>query len=164
MKKTPVRKMKKGEDIAFETVDGKWHKGKVVRRTGKASGKYNTRWNIMNVHTGHVQAEDTNAFDQIEEISDGKAQNVEMETFIMNIPRHLHNEKRCIEAKEKELKCWDNFDVYDEIVNEGQPKIGTNWVLTEKVINGVSGVKARLTVRGDQEETNDLRKDSPTVR
>ena len=48
--------------------------------------------------------------------------------------------------------------------DQGQPKLGTNWVLTEKIINGEHGVKARLTVRGDQEDTANVRKDSPTVR
>ena len=47
--------------------------------------------------------------------------------------------------------------------DEGQPTLGLNWVLVEKVIEGTSGVKARLTVRGDQEDTTDLRTDSPTV-
>ena len=155
----------KGNLIRFKRLpESEWTEGKVVSRAGKASGKYNAWWNIKDLHTGHIKAEDTNSFDQIEEISNEKAHSAETETFVMNIPRQLHNDKRCIEAKEKELKSWDNFDVYEEIVDEGQSKIGTNWVLTEKIINGVSGVKARLTVRGDQEETSDIRKDSPTVR
>ena len=88
----------------------------------------------------------------------------ETQTFVMTIPRYLHNDKRCRAAKEKELTSWDTFDVYREVADEGQPRIGTNWVLTEKVINGEPGVKARLTVRGDQEEKSSVRKDSPTVR
>ena len=48
--------------------------------------------------------------------------------------------------------------------DEGQFKLGTNWVLTEKIINGENGVKARLTVCGDQEDALGIRKDSPTVR
>ena len=46
----------------------------------------------------------------------------------------------------------------------GQKLLGTHWVLVEKCKDRTAMVKARLTVRGDQEETETLRKDSPTVR
>jgi len=88
----------------------------------------------------------------------------EDEVLVMTIPRHLHGDRRCQVAKEKELDSWDQYDVYQEVKDEGQPRIGTNWVLTEKIINGEHGVKARLTVRGDQEDTENVRKDSPTIR
>ena len=58
----------------------------------------------------------------------------------------------------------DSLKVYEKVTDEGQPRLGTNWVVTEKVINGQAGVKTRLTARGDQEETTGVRKDSPTVR
>ena len=54
--------------------------------------------------------------------------------------------------------------MYEEVEDEGQFKLGTNWVLTEKIINGENGVKARLTVRGDQDDASGIRKDSPTFR
>ena len=155
----------KGSLIRYRlSPDSEWTEGKVVSRAGKASGKYSTWWNVKNLSTGHIRAEDISSFEQIEETPVGEVQSEETETFVMNIPRQLHNDKRCIEAKEKELNCWDSFDVHEEILDEGQPRIGTNWVLTEKIINGVAGVKARLTVRGDQEEKMEIRKDSPTVR
>ena len=62
------------------------------------------------------------------------------------------------------MNSWDAFDVYDEVSDNGQPRTGTNWVLTEKSIDGDTAVKARLTVRGDQEDKSTVRKDSPTVR
>ena len=36
--------------------------------------------------------------------------------------------------------------------------------INEKEVDGVRKIKARLTVRGDQEEATGIRKDSPTVR
>jgi hypothetical protein len=42
--------------------------------------------------------------------------------------------------------------------------LGTNWVLTEKVKMGITRVKARSCARGDQENTDDVQTDSPTVR
>ena len=84
--------------------------------------------------------------------------------YITSIPRYRHQEEGCKAAKEKELDLWDRYQVYEEVKDEGQIKLGTNWVLTDKVVNGVGTIKGRLTVRGDQEETSGLRKDSPTVR
>ena len=45
----------------------------------------------------------------------------------------------------------------------GQPAITTRWVLTEKSVEGVRMVKARLVVRGYEEEASNIRTDSPTV-
>ena len=57
------------------------------------------------------------------------------------------------EAKLKELQTWKNYEVYEEIPNEGQRIIFCRWVCTEKpTVNG--------TVF--KEENCVLRKDSPT--
>ena len=113
--------------------------------------------------TGFKKAYDFGKFVDIEKIPNC-TQTDETDTFVMTIPRHLHNEKICREAKQKELESWDYFDVYTEVPDNGQPRIGTNWVLTEKVIDRKLGIKSRLTVRGDQEDKSNIRKDSPTVR
>ena len=46
---------------------------------------------------------------------------------------------------------------------KGQETLATSWVLVEKVKAGETIVKARLVVRGDQEDTSDVQTDSPTV-
>ena len=81
---------------------------------------------------------------------------------MVQIPRYLHNDPKCMQAKLKELDSWDEFRVYDEVKDVGQQTLGTNWILTEKVIDGELAVKARLCVRGDQ-EMESFRTDSPTV-
>ena len=58
------------------------------------------------------------------------------QVYVVQIPRYLHHERKCLEAKKKELDCWDEFQVYQEVPDEGQQTIGTNWILTEKVIDG----------------------------
>ena len=45
----------------------------------------------------------------------------------------------------------------------GQPAITTRWVLTEKSVDAVRMVTARLVVRGYEEEAPNIRTDSPTV-
>ena len=157
--------IRKNDIIRFKrTEESEWEKAKVVGRAGKATGQFRNWWNIQNSDSGHIDHEDMNKVAQIEKVADVTSTEKETQAFVMTIPRYLHNDRRCKEAKEKELSCWDQFDVYREIEDIGQPKIGTNWVLTEKVIDNVVGVKARLTVRGDQEDNIDVRRDSPTVR
>ena len=158
--------IKKNDVIAFKRKlnDPEWEKVKIDRRAGKVGGKYEKWWNTTNLLTGQKVAEDFGEIETIKKVREGDVVVNEEEVLVMTIPRHLHGEKRCKYAKEKELAAWDEFEVYHEVKDQGQPRLGTNWVLTEKIINGEHGVKARLTVRGDQEDTGNVRKDSPTVR
>ena len=65
-------------------------------------------------------------------------------------------------AKQLELENWKQFGVYDEIPYSGQKLMSTRSVITEKETEGVGNVKARLVVRGFEEEC-DVKSDSPTV-
>ena len=85
------------------------------------------------------------------------------------VPDHVlvatvrYDEKKIKEAKQKELDNWKQFEVYEEVHNNGQPCISVRWVCTEKFDeNGNSKVKARLVARGF-EECNNARADSPTA-
>ena len=140
-----------------------WIRAKLIDRAGKRGGKNENWWNVKNLSTGHRYSVDTGNAQLIERLDEDTPENDE-EVYITTIPRYLHAEKRCRDAKARELRSWDDFQVYEEVEDEGQFKLGTNWVLTEKIINGENGVKARLTVRGDQEDASGVRKDSPTVR
>ena len=66
------------------------------------------------------------------------------------------------EAKEEEVKRWRDNDVFLEIKDEGQPRITTRWVCTEKNKGNKTQLKARLVARGFEEDTSQLRSDSPT--
>ena len=86
--------------------------------------------------------------------------------YVTNIPRSRHNEPECVAAKTKELKDFQNYDVY-EVVDKPENKniIGTEWVLVEKEKpDGSIVTKARLCLRGDQEQGIHLiPRESPTV-
>ena len=66
------------------------------------------------------------------------------------------------EAKAKELLSWKEHAVYSEVVDEGQETISTRWVCTTKETDSGKSFKARLVVRGFEEDTSTIRKDSPT--
>ena len=153
--------IKRGDKLRFR-VEGcdEVIEGQVLGRGGKVGGKYERWWNIEDGKTGIRKGYDADTFTSIEKLP-AETNEVE-EVFVVQIPRFLHNEQRCLDAKEKELTSWEEFDVYEEVADTGQETLGTNWMLVEKLIDGKLGVKARLCVRGDQEKCN-LRTDSPTV-
>ena len=170
-------KIKRHSMIRFKkSGETEWTRGLVGIRAGKATNTYKHHWNITNLDTNHTESMNTELFDAIEMIPDSVTEEVTTETvevenlnteeacFAVNIPRWRHGDRRCIEAKESELRNFDEFGVYEIVKDEKQDRLGTQWVLTERIKAGEYGVKARLTIRGDQEDTEGIRKDSPTVR
>ena len=55
-----------------------------------------------------------------------------------------------------------DYPVFDEVPDEGQSTISVKWVCTEKIIDDMITVKARLVARGFEEYNVTYRKDSPT--
>ncbi len=80
------------------------------------------------------------------------------EVLAVMVPRDQRNSPAAMAAKQVELDKLKAFDTYTVVDDEGQDRISTVWVLTEKG----SEVRARLTARGFQEEGN-FPTDSPTV-
>ena len=52
--------------------------------------------------------------------------------------------------------------MFEVVENKEQRYISVRWVITEKIINGVLVIKARLVVRGYEENTENMQKDAPT--
>ena len=157
IKKNDVLRIKKDEESG-------WFEGRVISRAGKVGSKYDKWWNVKNTQTGHIQPLDFDRLKEIQIVTSEENVSKEQNVYVVNIPRYRHHEEACKLAKEEEFKSWEKYEAYEEVEDEGQRRLGTNWVLTEKEVNGTRVVKARLTVRGDQEETTGIRKDSPTVR
>ena len=74
------------------------------------------------------------------------------------VPKEQRNSPECMEAKLEELNKLIAFDTYQIVNDEGQERITTTWVLTEKGTEK----RARLTARGFQED-GEFPTDSPTV-
>ena len=188
-KKISCKDIKRKTVIRYkQSGDTDWTMGRVLYRAGKATQQYRYYWNITNTDTNHTQAMNTELFEAIElvpeeatsahESNEEEQENnrevlsteeqpnesLEESCFAVNIPRWRHGDKRCQLAKEEELRKFDDFAVYEEVLDEKQERLGTQWVVTEKIKGGKAVVKARLTIRGDQEDTTDIRKDSPTVK
>ena len=74
------------------------------------------------------------------------------------IPKEERDSPECLAAKQVELEKLKAFNTYEVVQDQGQEKISTTWVLTQKG----EETRARLTAKGFQEE-GDFPTDSPTV-
>ena len=98
-----------------------------------------------------------------------KEKNDEEEIQVLHviIPRSQHHEPTSLKAKRQELEHFENYDVYQVVDKPSNVKIiNTQWVIVDKEVPGKKEPvrKARLTMRGDQEEfTQIIHSDSPTV-
>ena len=133
---------------------------KVLNRAGKRTGAYRYWWNLVDQNTGHVSPENLQT---VENLENCKLQTSE-QVFAVNVPRWLYGSVAVRKAKEAELADFDRFDVYQEIEDTSLPRLGMNWVVNEKIQDDKVITKARLTIRGDHEDSTSFEKDSPTVR
>ena len=60
-----------------------------------------------------------------------------------------------------ETNRWREEEIFEEVLDKHQQKLSTTWVGTQKTKDGQTITKARLVVRGYEEEENE-RADSPT--
>ena len=174
---------------------GKWEKGTVLGRGGKATGQY-SGWYNLKLDNGQVFHDEVTEreiryekdYNDIEEeeiimltikldcgrkinIRDIENIKIRMEdekdqialivtedVLAVMVPKEQQNSPECMTAKYDELNKLLAFDTYKVVKDEGQDRITTTWVLTEKG----EEKRARLTARGFQEDTN-FPTDSPTV-
>ena len=68
-----------------------------------------------------------------------------------------------VAAKLRELENWSANEVFTEVVDYGQWKMSTRYVISEKLCNGSKVTKARHVARGfEEEDLSTLKTDSPT--
>ena len=104
----------------------------VDSRAGKAQGQYHNWFHVKNLDNGILKLVN---FSQVE------WSKAEEEVYY-----NASNSVEVIHAQAEELAKWKQYGVYTEVEDTGQPAITTRWVLTEKSVEGVRMVKARLVV------------------
>lgn len=122
--------------------------GKIISRAGKATGANKHCWNVK-------LGDDTTRW---VDFSDGNFEIVEDDAEVL-VARS--DDSLVSNAKQAELDLWEANDVYEVVPFTGQSVISLRWVMTEKIKDGKTVVKARLVARGF-EETLEERCDSPT--
>ena len=166
--KRSVGELKKGMNISFIDNKGDRHEGVVMRRTGKLGknkqGKFKDYWEVKDVETGVSQeyntAEDWKYWKlEDEQITDKQEEGNEI--FMSEASVKEHTAQKIKEAKDAEVGKWIEEKVYEEVDYQGQDLVNTTWVITQKLKDGETITKARLVVRGYEEEEKS-RADSPT--
>lgn len=131
-----------------------WNVVRIVKRGGKVGGKYKNWYNVYDRDSecGEMYSLDWKSVDKW---------NVVPEEVLMSTT--CFKDPDVLEAKWKELESWKNFEVFEEVKNEGQKFITVQWVVTQKFHDDGRSVKARLVARGFQEPNEHIKKDSPTT-
>ena len=155
----PRKKIRKMPDIIWkagerfqgiESDTGKFISGKILSRAGKAGKSNSNIYNIERDQDGFLGWFDMNKIKDLSRVTDC----TEMIVMFTN--------NAVSEAKAKEFLNWLENDVFDMVDDRGQKCLSVRWVITQKVKNGQVVTKARLVVRGFEEDTSGLLKDSPT--
>ena len=145
-------RFRKGNRVrALNKNTGLMEEWSILSLAGKRSSKYwADSYNVQDLETGDKGWVNLRDYSNIERIEDE-------EEILLGF-----EDKRVVEAKEKELQSWRENDVYEEVEDVGQRAISTRWIVTEKVKEGKKICKARLVARGFEEEMAEWEKDAPT--
>ena len=147
-----IPKLKKGNRIrARNQSSGNIEEWTVLGPAGKKSSKkWSDSYNVQDSMSGEKGWVDLKDYSDIERIEDE-------EEVLLGF-----EDRKVIEAKEKELQSWMENDVYEEVDDIGQKAISTRWIVTEKIKGEEKICKARLVARGFEEEMAEWEKDAPT--
>ena len=135
---------------AKEVSSGEKLMGTIISRAGKATSKYKNCWNIKKNDNTIVN------FDVIKDLVDVQQLDEDAEMLVLYTDHDVET------AKNTEIDNWQKNNVFEAVENMGQDTLSVRWVITEKLKGGKRVVKARLVARGFEEDTRNLRKDSPT--
>ena len=99
-----------------------------------------------------LQVENTECFDDVA-------------VYAVEVPAKEHKKPEVMEAKDRELENLEKYEVFEEVEDTGQEKIGSRWVITrkEKADGQKCEYKGRLVAKGFQEKSSP-QADSPTMR
>ena len=147
-----------GDQIMYrDKGSASWVKAKVMSRGGKATGK---NWAYLNIQDENKDIPLGKDF--VKDVDEWHNYDSEEEVNVVHVPMSRHEEENVKCAKEVELENWSKFGVYEEIPKDNQRLMSTRWVVTEKMTENGRITKARLVVRGFEEESN-VKSDSPAV-
>jgi len=121
----------------------------VISRAGKSGGAHENWFNVKNLTTNQVYSIN---FAEV-------CWSIIQEEVLYS----QENDPEILQAKLTELEKWKQFNTYTEVSDHGNDAITTRWVVTEKTIDGIKGYKARLVARGFEENTENVKSDSPTI-
>ena len=154
-KEDEIPHFKKGDlVVATSRETKKKEKWQILSLAGKRnSKKWNNCYNVKDIESDGIKWIDLRNYEDIGEMKDKD----EEEEILLGF-----DEDEILDAKMKELKSWEENNVFREEPNGGQRTISVRWIITEKYKEGKKQCKARLVVRGFEEKDSNIKTDSPT--
>ena len=174
---------KAGDRIQYRDAGGDWQPAEVLSRGGKVTSKHCDYFNVRSeggredgVHLDRVEwrkdqgekeaeketeTEKEVVHNEKEMVAEKDGEADKEEALVVLIPTKEHGSEECVAAKTRELEAFKKFGVYEEVKDEGQERLSSRWVLTDKSTKTERKVKARLVCRGF-EEAVEVQADSPT--
>ena len=129
-------KLPKGKTMVIaRTKNNEWKTYNIISRAGKSIGKYSTWLNVEDNSTKEIKSVDWK--DYITEWKEVESQEILISEAQPTCSFEL------LDAKLKELEKWKQFDVYNEVLDNGQNIISVRWVCSTKD----GEVKARLCTK-----------------
>ena len=161
-------KLKSGYKVRYKLEsNNNWLTVKLISRSGKKAGIHDGEWNVMdeNGTISVINFKKDNIICEIlnneQEVNIAEVEYEKVEEVYLVEDFIKQSTEKIKEAKIRELQSWKKNSVYTEVKDTGQYCVSSKWVVKPKQIDGVLSVKARLVLRGFEEE-GDFRKDSPT--
>ena len=141
--------------IKFKMKDEhEWQKAKVLSYQPKQTGKYRDWVNVKSDFDAEPKCIN---WDDVESWI-----NVADESVVYLSAAQTQSQE-VVDAKDIELENMRKNKVYEIVPYDNQtPVITARWIITEKVKEDKTKVKARLVARGFEEDSEQLKKDSPT--
>ena len=131
-----------------------WHKAYIHSRAGKSTGTYKNCVNIQLDGEESIQCVDW--YELAVNWRDDLSPESEEEVLLSSVSMY---DQAVVDAKLAELEKFKVNKVYVEVDANEQSNVGVRWVITKKA---EGSVKARLVALGYQENSSNIRKDSPT--
>ena len=141
--------------IRFQLIgQSEWTKARVSSKQPKRTGKNKDWFNILQEGDEKPSSVDWKQVSYWEKVVCPES--------VLLVTDQEQMSQEIVNAKEKELKNMIENDVFERVPFYGQATVSRKWVFTEKFVNERKVVKARLVARGFEEDSSNLRTDSPT--
>lgn len=169
-------KLKKNDTVSFlkknSDPDGRMYKARVLGSAGKRSGPlkhwYNIEYESPHDMVGKQISIDMKSVN-LQAINDANLESNSSDmvsnSISINEPSEVFvviNQDDFVAAKAAELKSWQDNGVYIEVPHCHQKCLSVRWVCSTKKTDSGIIPKARLVVRGYEEDSSTVEKNSPT--
>ena len=140
--------------VKYKLNNDDWACAKILSKQPKQSGKYRDWLNV------HVDGQDDPICVNWDHVSEWCELPYPEQALLLTKDQEMSQD--VVDAKNVEVNNMIVNKVFDKVPYDNQITVSSRWIITEKFINGIRKIKARIVARGFEEDSSSLRTDSPT--